>query len=77
MVSLMLITRKKPHMRAFLPALILLSGGCAIRTMGMHDPASDSVQTLARAQVDIIKALTDALARAQSTACPVPVERDK
>lgn len=57
---------------AFL-ALVGLSG-CAYsaRTVGMQDPSVEIVRTLAAAQAQSIKSLTDALVRAQATSCVVP-----
>lgn len=51
-----------------------VSSGCAFsaRTVGMHDPTIDVVQSLAATQTATIKALTDALTVAQRGACPVP-----
>ena len=47
--------------------------GCAYsgRTVGMQDPSVEIVRTLAAAQAQSIRALTEALAAAQKTACEV------
>ena len=54
--------------------LVALTVGCAAtyRTIGMKEPSVEIVRALAAAQTSAIKALTDALTRAQATACPTP-----
>lgn len=55
---------------------LLVSNGCAaaIKLPGTQDSTVEIVRVLANTQAQSIKALTDALVRAQVTSCPVEVK---
>ena len=57
--------------------LAALLTGCSatLRLPGMQDPQVEVVRALSAAQVASVKALTDALLKAQATACPVEVSK--
>lgn len=59
--------------RAITLCALLALPGCALstRTVGMEDPSVEIVRALAASQTASIKALTDALASAQKSACEV------
>jgi len=52
----------------------LVAGGCAwqARTVGMRDPVIEIVKAMTEAQTASIRAITEALSRAQATACFAP-----
>ncbi len=57
-------------------ALAVLSG-CAGRAMGMKDPAVQIAEIQAKAQVEAIKALAEALSRVSPTPTPSPTPEVK
>lgn len=52
-------------------ALAILTPGCSA-TMFQRDPMVEVVRSITTANVDIVRAMTEALSRAQSSACAVP-----